>query len=120
MRRLREHSSAPAILIVAAASLLVSLPARGYTLIRRSSFSNPPATWPAASLPLPMLISSAGSDNVPGSSDTDAIIAAQQTWNNINTEYFAFAAPTVGTGTALNATDGKNSCLLYTSDAADE
>jgi hypothetical protein len=112
MRRLREHSSAPAILIVAAASLLVSLPARGYTLIRRSSFSNPSATWPAASLPLPMLISSAGSDNVPGSSDTDAIIAAQRTWNNINTEYFAFAAPTVGTGTALNATDGKNSIFF--------
>ena len=108
----RRTSGALAVLIAAGASLLASLPARGYTLIRRSSLTNPSATWPIASLPLPMLISSAGSDNVPGTSDTDAIIAAQQTWNNVNTEFFAFATPTVGTGTALNATDGKNSVFF--------
>jgi carboxypeptidase family protein/matrixin len=65
-----------------------------------------------SSLPLPTLISSAGSDNVPGAADTNAIIAAQQSWNNISTAFFAFAAPTVGTGTALNATDGKNSIFF--------
>ena len=64
------------------------------------------------SLPLPTLISSAGSDNVPGAADTNAIIAAQQSWNNISTAFFAFAAPTVGTGTALNSTDGKNSIFF--------
>jgi hypothetical protein len=64
------------------------------------------------SLPLPTLISSAGSDNVPGAADTNAIIAAQQSWNNITTAFFAFAAPTVGTGTALNSTDGKNSIFF--------
>ena len=59
-----------------------------------------------------MLISSAGSDNVPGSADTNAIIAAMQSWNDINTGFFVFAAPTVGTGTALNSTDGKNSIFF--------
>jgi len=93
-------------------ALLLARPAASYTLIRRASFSNPSAAWATPSLPLPMLISSAGSDNVPGSADTNAIIAAQQTWTNINTEFFSFAAPTVGTGTALNATDGKNSIFF--------
>ena len=87
-------------------------PAASYTLIRSGNFTNPTAAWPVASLPLPMPINSNGSDNVPGSGDTNAIIAGQQTWNNINTEFFAFAAPTVGTGTALNATDGKNSIFF--------
>ncbi len=100
------------ILLVALTALLSPRAADSYTLIRRTSFSNPSAFWPLPSLPLPMLISSAGSDNVPGSDDTNAIIAAQQSWTNINTEFFAFTAPTVGTGTALNATDGKNSIFF--------
>jgi len=94
------------------ATLLLARPAASYTLIRRASFSNPSAHWATPSLPLPMLINSAGSDNVPGSADTNALIAAQQSWTKVNTEFFAFAAPTVGTGTALNATDGKNSIFF--------
>ncbi|PYQ12924.1 MAG: hypothetical protein DMH00_05350 [Acidobacteria bacterium] len=103
---------AGAVFLVVAAVVLLARPAGSYTVIRGASFSNPPAHWPTAGLPLPMLISSAGSDNVPDSSDTNAIIAAQQTWNAINTSYSQFAAPTVGTGTALNASDGKNSIFF--------
>jgi carboxypeptidase family protein/matrixin len=106
------HRSVCALLLVTVAALLSARPAASYTLIRSANFTNPTAFWPVSSLPLPMLINSAGSDNVPGSSDTDAIIAAQQTWTKINTEFFAFAVPTVGTGTALNATDGKNSIFF--------
>src|SRR5437867_4422909 len=92
--------------------VLLARPGSGYTLLRVSTFTAPPAFWPAANLPLPMLINSAGSDNVPGSSDIDPIIAAQGTWNRINTDYFACAAPVVGGGTALNASDGKNSVFF--------
>ena len=95
--------------VLAAASIR---PATGYIAIRSESFSDPPTTWQLASLPLPTLISSAGSDNVPDTSDTNAIIAAQQSWTAVNTAYFAFAAPTVGAGTALNSGDGKNSIFF--------
>ena len=106
------HRQACAFLLVAFAALLSVRPADSYTLIRKSNFTSPSAFWPTSSLPLPMLISSAGSADVPGSGDTNAIIAAQQSWTNVNSEFFAFAAPTVGTGTALNATDGKNSIFF--------
>jgi len=98
-----------AALILATATL-----GRGFTLIRILDLVAPPAHWPVGSLPLPMLISSAGSDNVPNpnTSDNDAIIAGQKAWNQISTDYFVFATPTIGTGTALNQTDGKNSIFF--------
>src|SRR4029434_5357547 len=110
--RRRELRRAGAVLLVGTLALLVGRPAGGFTAIRRTSFADPPTHWTTASLPLATLISSAGSDNVPGTSDTNAIIAAEQTWNAIHTSFFVFAAPVVGTGTALNATDGKNSIFF--------
>ena len=110
---MRRRAARPGAFLLAAALAAASIrPAAGYIAIRSQSFSNPPSTWPIASLPLPTLISSAGSDNVPDATDTNAIIAAEQTWTAINTSYFAFAAPTVGGGTALNTTDGKNSIFF--------
>ncbi|HEU5180708.1 MAG TPA: matrixin family metalloprotease [Candidatus Polarisedimenticolia bacterium] len=110
---MRRGAARPGAFLLAAVLAAASIrPATGYIAIRNESFSNPPATWPIANLPLPTLISSAGSDNVPGSADTNAIIAAEQSWTAINTSYFAFAAPVVGTGTALNSTDGKNSIFF--------
>ncbi len=110
---MRRGAAGPGAFLLAAVLVAASIrPAIGYIAIRSASFSDPPATWPIASLPLPTLISSAGSDNVPDASDTNAIIAAEQTWTAINTSYFAFAAPTVGGGTALNSTDGKNSIFF--------
>jgi hypothetical protein len=102
------------MLLGAALVLATATLGRGFTLIRVLDLVAPPAHWPVGSLPLPMLISSAGSDNVPNpdTSDNDAIIAAQKTWNQISTDYFAFATPTIGTGTALNQTDGKNSIFF--------
>jgi matrixin len=96
-------------LILATATL-----GRGFSLIRVLDLVAPPAHWPVGSLPLPMLISSAGSDNVPNpdTSDNAAIIAGQAAWNRINTDYFVFAAPTIGTGTAFNQSDGKNSIFF--------
>jgi hypothetical protein len=102
------------MLLGAALVLATATLGRGFTLIRVLDLVAPPAHWPVGSLPLPMLISSAGSDNLPNpnTSDNDAIIAAQKTWNQISTDYFVFATPTIGTGTALNQTDGKNSIFF--------
>jgi len=110
--RRRGLPQAGGLLLVGALALLMGRPARGFTVIRRTTFADPPSSWATTSLPLATLISSAGSDNVPDATDTNAIIAAQQTWNAINTNFFAFATPVVGTGTALNASDGKNSIFF--------
>jgi len=101
-----------AALLAALLALLASTPGSGYTLIRLQDFVVPPAHWIVAALPLPTLINSAGSGDVPGDSDIAAIVAGEDAWTRISTDYFAFAAPTIGVGTALNSGDGKNSIFF--------
>ena len=100
------------ILLGALLALLAAAPGSGYTLIRLQDFVAPPAHWTVAGLPLPTLINSAGSGDVPGDSDINAITAGEDAWTRISTDYFAFAVPTVGVGTALNSGDGKNSIFF--------
>lgn len=101
-----------AALLVALLALLAATPGSGYTLIRVQDFVAPPAHWVVAGLPLPTLINSAGSGDVPGDSDIAAITAGEDAWTRISTDYFAFATPAVGVGTALDSGDGKNSIFF--------
>jgi len=108
----RRKDLIQAVLLSALLALLAATPGSGYTLIRVQDFVAPPAHWIVAGLPLPTLINSAGSGDVPGDSDIAAITAGEDAWTRISTDYFAFAAPTVGVGTALDSDDGKNSIFF--------